>query len=64
MDQVADTFIKGMGAIELFPNLPHSTALPSRSPWEGVAASFTQTGANMRAAMEYFDAQLKPKPTK
>jgi hypothetical protein len=64
MKQVVDNFFKGMGTIELFPILPNSTILPSRSPWEGVAASFAKTGANLRASMEYFNAQSKPKSSK
>jgi hypothetical protein len=64
MKQIADNFFKGMGTIELFPILPNSNILPYRSPWEGVAASFAKTGANLRSSMEYINVQSKPKSSK
>jgi hypothetical protein len=66
MNQVANNFFKGMGDINLFPFLPYSDKPPSisTSPWEGVAASFAKTGANMKAAMEYFNARSNTAPSK
>jgi hypothetical protein len=64
MKPVIKEFVKGMGSITLFPQVPHYDELPRVSPWQGVAASFARTGHSMKAAIKQFDAQLKEQPTK
>jgi hypothetical protein len=64
MKPIIKGFVKGMGSITLFPPVPRYDESHRVSPWQGVAASFAQTGRSMRAAIKQFDAQLKEQPAK
>ena len=45
-----DGFIKGMGSLSLFPQLPNPE--PETSPWQGVGDAFAAAGENLRFAID------------
>jgi hypothetical protein len=50
--QVADAFVKGMGSISLFPQLPDIESEPS--PWQGVLDAFAAADGNLSDAIREF----------
>jgi hypothetical protein len=56
-----NSFIKGMGSFNLFPN-PKLTRTKSENAWNGVSNAFARTGMNMQKAIIELNAQLKSPP--
>jgi hypothetical protein len=50
--QVADAFVKGMGSISLFPQLPEPESEPS--PWQSVLDAFAAADGNLSDAIREF----------
>lgn len=49
---VMDGFIRGMGSLTLFPDLPDHE--PETSPWQGVLDAFAAAGDDLRFAINEF----------
>jgi hypothetical protein len=49
---VMDNFVKGMGSISLFPQLPDSE--PEVSPWQGVLDAFAAANRSLTYAIHEF----------
>jgi hypothetical protein len=50
--QITDAFVKGMGSLSLFPQLPDPE--PEASPWQGVLDAFAAAGNNLSDAIREF----------
>jgi hypothetical protein len=51
-DTVMENFVKGMGSISLFPQLPDFE--PETSPWQGVLDAFAAANRNLADAIYWF----------
>ncbi|MDR1231440.1 MAG: hypothetical protein LBK61_08570 [Spirochaetaceae bacterium] len=53
MNDLSNSFIKGMGSLSLFPQLPDSE--PETTPWQGVLDAFAAANRNLADALYEFN---------